>query len=215
MPLILKTITVGPFASNCVIVGCKDTKEAVIIDTGDESERILDIVNSNKSGLKVKHIILTHGHLDHIAGIKEVKESLTSSQIYLHKGDKWLYDNLVEQANKFGLEAEPPPKVDKFIEDGDTINFGKYILSVMHTPGHSPGSICLKMSDNKRDLVFSGDTLFAQGIGRYDLWCGSFEEIIHSIKTRLLTLSDDTLVYPGHGPDTTIGIERNENPFLV
>ena len=211
--MIQETIVVGQFMCNCTILACEETKEAIVIDPGDEPKKILDVIK--QLGVNVKSIIHTHAHLDHITGTRLVKEE-TEAPIAIHKDDLFLYENLVSQASNFGFDTKQPLKIDKFLKDGDTIQFGKCSLRVLHTPGHTPGSVCFRTADAKseRHRVFSGDTLFAHSIGRTDLWGGDPEQILVSIKEQLLTLDDDTLVYPGHGPKTKIGEERRKNYFL-
>ena len=208
--MLFETIPVGPFQCNCTIIGDDATKEAVIIDPGDEAERILEIVRAND--LSVKYLIHTHAHMDHIIGTRRVKEE-TGATILLHKDDEWLYQNLQMQASMFGFEVTDPLAIDSYLEDGQTVSFGDGSAQVVHTPGHSPGSVCFRMNDEK-EIVFSGDTLFAQGIGRTDLWGGSYETLIEAIHTRLLTLDDETVVHPGHGPSSTIWQEKRANPWL-
>lgn len=207
--MIHEITVVGPFMCNCSILACEKTKEAVIIDPGDEPKRILDVVRS--LGVKVKYLIHTHAHLDHIIATGDVKRE-TGSQVALHEGDQWLYDNLEKQARTFGFDAAPPPKIDLYIKDGDQIKFGEHSLKVIHTPGHTPGSVCFSIDGD--ETVFTGDTLFCRSIGRTDLWGGSYEQILDSIRIKLLALDNDALVYPGHGPTTHIGDEKKKNPFL-
>ncbi|OHB75016.1 MAG: MBL fold metallo-hydrolase [Planctomycetes bacterium RBG_16_59_8] len=209
--MIREDIVVGPFMCNCVILGCEKTREGIVIDPGDEAEEILHIVR--RLDLKIKHLVHTHGHLDHIGATAQVKAE-TGATILLNKGDLPLYESLAKQAAMFGLGVREPAPVDLFLDDGDTISFGEHTMKVIHTPGHSPGSLCFKL-DEREELLFSGDTLFQYSIGRTDLWGGSFEKIIASIKDRLLTMPDDVHVFPGHGPDTHIGAERKKNPFLA
>jgi glyoxylase-like metal-dependent hydrolase (beta-lactamase superfamily II) len=198
--------------SNCIILADLDTsREALIIDPGDEADKILSLVIKHK--LKVRYILHTHGHLDHISATRRVAEQ-TGAPIYLHREDKWLYDNLVQQASNFGLEAQDPLPLHSYLREGDKFSFGSSRIEVMHTPGHSPGSVCFLVPRKEADILISGDTLFASSIGRTDLWKGSFEQLIGSIKARLMPLPEDTLVLPGHGPQTTIGYERESNPFL-
>ncbi len=204
--MILKTLPVGPFAANCYIYASETTATGIIIDPGDEADVILQ--NVSALGLTIKHIILTHGHIDHVGALKETKEA-TGAEIDIHSEDTTaLSRDLVSRM--FGLSYPKPPPPDCRLSDGDTISFADTSLKVVHTPGHSPGSICLLT--NK--LIFSGDTLFCGGIGRSDLPGGDYRKLMHSLRTRLLALPDDTRVYPGHGPSTTIGQERRQNPFL-
>jgi len=204
--VIVKKLVVGPFASNCYIIGSESNKEGAIIDPGAEAEEILK--NVKDLGLKVKFIVLTHGHIDHVGALKEVKEA-TGAEVAIHTDDaKSLHEQSIARA--FGLSYPPPPPPDRLLNGGDSIDIGDLHFLVLHTPGHSPGGICLL----GEGVVFSGDTLFNYGIGRYDLPGGSHSHLMDSIHTKLMILPDNTIVYPGHGPDTTIGTERRGNPFL-
>lgn len=204
--MLLDSLAVGPFASNCYILGSEKTHGGIVIDPGADANEILGRIKA--LGLDIKWILLTHGHPDHTAALKSVKE-VTGGQVAIHSADaKVLGDRVM--AMLLGLGFSSPPKPDRLLSDGDVIRAGDVGLAVIHTPGHTPGSICL-LGDG---VVFSGDTLFNLGIGRSDLPGGNGEELIRSIKTGLLVLGDDTMVYPGHGPPTTIGDERRSNPFL-
>ncbi|MDD4875641.1 MAG: MBL fold metallo-hydrolase [Dehalococcoidales bacterium] len=204
--MIFKKLEVGPFASNCYIVGSKTTREGIIIDPGDEADVILNTVKDLE--LKIKYIILTHGHLDHIGALKKVKEK-TGAEIALHTNESESFQN--QTINKlFGISYPTPPPPDKLLNDGDKIDIGDLHFTVLHTPGHSLGGLCLI----EKEIVFSGDTLFNSSIGRTDLPGGNYSQLINSINTKLMTLPDNTIVYPGHGPETTIGAERRSNPFL-
>jgi glyoxylase-like metal-dependent hydrolase (beta-lactamase superfamily II) len=204
--VILKTLAVGPFAANCYILATEPAAEGVIIDPGDQANVILQ--NVSALGLSIKHIILTHGHIDHVGALKDTKEA-TGADIVIHTEDApTLSKDLVNRM--LGLTYPKPPPPDRLLDDGDIISFADISLKVLHTPGHSPGSICLLMNDH----LFSGDTLFSGSIGRSDLPGGDYTKLMHSLKTRLLMLPDDIRVYPGHGPATTIGEERKQNPFL-
>jgi len=204
--MILKKVVVGPLAANCYIVGSESNKEGMIIDPGDEAEVILK--NVKDLGLDIKSIVLTHGHIDHIGAVKEVKEA-TGAEVAIHADDaQALQENSVSAM--FGLSYPTPLPTDRLLKGGDSIDIGDLHFLVVHTPGHSPGGICLV----GEGMVFSGDTLFNYGIGRYDLPGGSYNQLMNSIHTKLTVLPDNTIVYPGHGPDTTIGTERRGNPFL-
>ena len=204
--MILERLVVGPFASNCYIVGSEQTKEGMIIDPGDEARQILKKVNDLQ--LDIKFMVITHGHVDHIGAMKEVKEA-TKAKVCVHTDDApFLQGQGV--SNVFGLSYLTPPPADRVIKDGDDINVGDLHFSVLHTPGHTPGGICLI----GQGIVFTGDTLFNYGIGRTDLFGGSHAQLLSSIHTKLMILPDDTIVYPGHGPETTIGAERRSNPYL-
>lgn len=204
--MILKKVVVGPLAANCYIVGSESSKEGMIIDPGDEAEVILRKVKD--LGLAIKFIVLTHGHIDHIGAIKEVKKA-TGAEVAIHTDEA---KSLQGQSSStlLGLAYPTPLPPDRLLQDGDSMDIGDVHFGVLHTPGHSPGGICLL----GQGVVFSGDTLFNYGIGRTDLPGGSHSQLMNSIHTKLMVLPDNTVVYPGHGPDTTIGAERRGNPFL-
>ena len=209
--MIRKTLVVGPLQCNCILLGCERTKEAVLIDPGDEAARILAEVR--QSGLTVKYLLHTHAHFDHIGATGKIKETLGAVPC-LHQEDDILFRNLPMQGRMFGMRFEEAPIVEKFIADNELLTFGDHSLEVLHTPGHSPGSVCFQLRGGNEE-VFSGDTLFQQSIGRADLWGGDTDTLIHSIKERLLTLDDEIEVQPGHGPSTKVGFERRSNPFLI
>lgn len=205
--MIIKKLEVGPIMANCYILGCKNTSEAVVIDPGDEADRILmDLAESN---LKVKYIINTHGHFDHVGANARMKKA-TGAKLMIHRDDETMLKDLSKAAASFGLRAENSPGADVYLADGDEISFGNITLTVIHTPGHSRGGICL----HTPGALFSGDTLFAGSIGRTDLPGGDYDTLIRSIKTRILGLDGQTIVYPGHGPETSIVQEERMNPFL-
>jgi len=205
--VILKKVVVGPFASNCYIVGSESGKEGMIIDPGADAKKILTSVKD--LGLDIKTILITHGHIDHVSALKEVKEA-TGAETAIHADDaQSLRDGRPAIAMLGVVYPVSPP--DRLLEDGDSVDVGELHFTVLHTPGHSPGGICLA----GEGVVFSGDTLFNYGIGRYDFPGSSGTQLMDSIRTKLMTLPDDTAVYPGHGPDTTIGAERRGNPFLL
>ncbi len=206
--MIIKTLEVGPIMANCYILGCEETKEAVVIDPGDEADRILMTLAQDK--LKVKYIINTHGHFDHVGANRALKEA-TKADLMIHAEDEPMLSELALHARSFGLDAENSPPADINISHNDEIKFGNITLKVIHTPGHSRGGVCL-LTDK---VLIAGDTLFAGSIGRTDLPGGDYETLISSIKTKLLCLDEDTVVYTGHGPSTTIGREKKINPFLT
>ena len=204
--VIIKKLVVGPFASNCYIVSSELTKEGMIIDPGDEARQILKGVKNWQ--LDIKFIVVTHGHIDHIGAVREVKEA-TGAEVGIHANDAPFLQG--QQVNMgFGSFYQTPLAADRLLKGGDNINAGDLHFLVLHTPGHSPGGICLL----GQGVLFTGDTLFNCGIGRADLPGGSHSQLLSSIHTKLMILPDDTIVYPGHGPETTIGAERRANPFL-
>ncbi len=205
--MIVKKLEVGPIMANCYILGCEKTKEAVIIDPGDDSDRIL-MALADKN-LKVKYIINTHGHFDHVGANKKMKE-VTKASIMIHVEDEPMLAQLDSAAASFGLSAENSPGADKHLEDGDEISFGEITLKVIHTPGHSRGGVCLYT----KGYLFVGDTLFAGSIGRTDLPGGDYNTLISNIKKKLFVLPGETVVYTGHGPETTLAREKESNPFL-
>ena len=208
MKLILECLVVPPFESNCWILGCSETEEAVVIDPGDAAG-ILQTFKTHQ--FTVKYLIHTHGHIDHVSATAAIQRQI-GAPVLLHEADQILLDNLTLQGTMFGLTAPPAPTVDKYICEGDEINWGQHTLSVIDTPGHSPGGVCLNLEGEQ--ILFAGDTLFQGSIGRTDLWGGDSEQLLDSIQEKLWRLDDDTIVCPGHGPRTTIGREKRENPFL-
>jgi glyoxylase-like metal-dependent hydrolase (beta-lactamase superfamily II) len=210
-PMILLTIPVGMFQCNCSILGDEEGGTAIVIDPGDEAERVAAAVAEH--GLTVTHIVHTHAHLDHIGGSAAFKR-LCPGDTRLHKGDQWLYEHLETQARMFGLQPPETVALDGNLEEGDRLPLGGSVLEVLHTPGHTPGSCCFVLEREGRQLVFSGDTLFAGGIGRTDLWGGDGRQILQSLQGKLMALDDDAEVVTGHGAGTTIGHERRTNPFL-
>ena len=209
------TLVVGPFQCNCQILVCQKTNEAIIIDAGDEYDRIKKLCTEH--GIHLKYSVHTHAHLDHIGAVKELKSDHPHAKIALHSADEKLYQNLPMQGQMFGIDYETPPPIDHFLRDEEVIRFGEHEFKVIHTPGHSPGGVCLHFKEgelSEMPTVFTGDTLFQQSIGRTDLWGGDHRQLIKSIKDRLLRLDDQTVVPPGHGPVTSIGVETKSNPFL-
>jgi len=211
--VLLEIRAVAPFCKNGFVAGCERTREAVLIDPGDEVDMLLEVVARQQ--LRVTYILLTHAHVDHVTGVARAKKAL-NAPICLHRDDKFLYDAAPQQAAMFGLHADPPPPVDHFYDLKQTLSFGDYDVKVHHTPGHCPGGVCLQIGaagTPGRDL-FVGDTLFAGSIGRTDLPGADYDTLMRSITHVLFALGDDAVVYPGHGPKTTIGQERRTNPFL-
>jgi len=211
--MILEVRAVPPFYKNGFVVGCERTHEAVVIDPGDEADELLGAVRDH--GLDVVHILLTHAHIDHVTGVGLVKEAL-DAPVYLHKDDLPLYEHTVQQGQMFGFTVQQPPPVDVFY-DLSPIHVGDYEVRVHHTPGHCPGGVCLQVGKKGEagTHLFVGDTLFAGSIGRTDLPGGNHEVLMRSITSVLFALGDAAVVHPGHGPDTTIGRERQTNPFVI
>jgi glyoxylase-like metal-dependent hydrolase (beta-lactamase superfamily II) len=205
--LLRETFPAGPFECNCSVLACGDTKDAVIVDPGGEIEKIAEIVAHYD--LAVRAIIHTHAHLDHIYCTRDIKDA-HGGEVCLHKGDAFLYDGFAMQAAMFGWKVRDTTPVERWIEHGDTITLGKRTLSVIHTPGHTPGSVCFEIEG----LLFAGDTLFRRSVGRTDLPGGDGKQLAHSIKERLYTRDPDLVVIPGHGPTTKIGDEAKANPFV-
>lgn len=197
----------GGFAENCYLVIDEASGECAVVDPGEEAGLILHKVE--REGVRPVGIWLTHAHLDHVMGVGRVRAA-TGAPVWLHAADRPLYDRVSQQAAAFGLEAEQPPVPDAAWAHGDVARVGRLTFGVRHTPGHSPGSVALV----GEGMVFSGDVLFQGSIGRTDLPGGDFETLIASIERELLVLPDATIVYSGHGPQTTIGAERRSNPFL-
>jgi len=212
--LIIRQMALGPIQANCFILGCDQTRQAVVIDPGDDADRILSSLAADR--LTVVHIINTHGHFDHVGANKRLKE-VTGADILIHSADASMLSQLSNAAAAWGLAAENSPPAERQLEDGDTITFGSHTITVLHTPGHTPGGICLytEYSDNgtRKKAVFVGDTLFSGSIGRTDFPGGNFDTLINSIRTKLFSLDDEVAVYPGHMGNTTIGDEKQTNPF--
>jgi len=209
--IFLTALPVSPFLMNCIVLGCRVTGRAALIDPGDEAERVLEV--ARKAELQVSHVLLTHGHIDHVGAVGAVKAA-TDAPVHLHRDDLPLYQQVGAQARAFGmsfLEALPTP--DVFVQDGDLLQVGALTIRVRHTPGHSPGSVCYLVEGLTPGVLVCGDVLFAGSIGRTDLWGGSYQTLMDSIGRKLMTLPDSTVVYSGHGPTTTIGEERQTNPF--
>jgi glyoxylase-like metal-dependent hydrolase (beta-lactamase superfamily II) len=205
--MILERLTVGAIEANCYLVGDETTKEGLVIDPGADAELIISRIR--QLGLKIKYIILTHGHFDHTAATGAVKEA-TGAVLAVHQGDlELLNDDSLPRL--IGFSATPVPAPEMILQGWEDLSIGEMKFTVLHVPGHSPGGIALY----GQDTVFTGDALFAGGIGRTDLPGGDYNTLIDSLNTRLLALDDAIKVYPGHGPDTTIGDERRGNPFLV
>lgn len=222
--MILAAAADGPFQKNGYVLGCERTKAAVYIDPGDEVEQLLGFIA--EQGLQVSHILLTHAHVDHVSGVAEAKRRL-QAPIYLHRADQELYDNAARQGALFGIQVEQPPPVDQYYGGHTPITFGDYLVEVHHTPGHAPGGVCLAVSrsasrkpqaaspEQEAPSLFVGDNLFAGSIGRTDLPGGDYDVLMKAITEVLFAFPDESIVYSGHGPETTIGRERRSNPFVL
>jgi len=212
--MLIETQAAGPFMQNGFIVACDESREAVIIDPGDGVRDLLAFAERNT--LTIRHILLTHAHVDHVTGVGAAKRAL-NVPIYLHRDDLFLYERAVESGAMFGLHVEAPPPIDVFYSPGQVIGFGSCEARAHHTPGHCPGGVCLQIGTRGQpgNDLFVGDTLFAGSIGRTDLPGGDYNTLIASIRNVLFAFGDAARVYPGHGPATTIGRERKSNPFLI
>lgn len=210
--MIVESFPVGLLQCNCVVLGDPETKEAIVVDPGDELEKVLEALG--RHGLSCRAILNTHTHIDHVGANRALRER-TGARLMLHEADLPLYDNLRVQSEWMGgmLPAPERASVDEHVQQGDRVRAGGIEVEVLHTPGHTPGSLCFHLGST--ELLLSGDTLFAGSIGRTDLWGGDYDQELRSIRTRLLALGDRTRVIPGHGPETTIGLERRRNPFLA
>ena len=215
MGLIRRSFPVGQLGCNCSIVVCPETREALVVDPGDEAPRILEALAAD--GATAVKIIHTHAHFDHVLGTGDVA-ARTGADVLLHADDRWLYDNVPLQLSMFGMpppRGAPPPPLTRELRDDEALAFGRREARALHTPGHTPGSMCFYLEHaGEQPLLFAGDTLFRRSIGRTDLWGGSVEAIGRSIRERLLTLPDDTVVVCGHGPETTVAAEREDNPYV-
>lgn len=206
--MIFEILMVNNFGVNCYILGCPETKEAMVVDPGGNADAILECVDSHD--LKVTCIVNTHGHIDHIMANREVKER-TGATLRIHKDDAVMLEKAGDQSMAMlGVEITSPG-ADSFIEDGEIIKIGNIEVEVIHTPGHSPGGVCLKAGSR----LITGDTLFAQGIGRTDIRGGDVKALMNSIKERIITLDDETEIFPGHGPASKVGLEKKGNPFIT
>ena len=207
--MIHEIFPVGPLQCNCSIIGDETTREAMVIDPGDDIEDILSLIS--KHNLQVKQIVITHAHIDHVGGAMKLRAA-TGAPILLNQNDYALLKMLDVQAAWVGMASPGKVEIDQSLAQADTVKAGSLVANVIHTPGHTEGSVCLYFPAEKK--LIAGDTLFAGSIGRTDLPGGSFEKIIRSLHQKVLALPDETVVVPGHGPLTTIGEERESNPFL-
>jgi hydroxyacylglutathione hydrolase len=205
--MIIKRLVVGHLSANCYIVGSENTHDGMVIDPGGNGEEIKDAITD--SGLLIKIIVLTHGHSDHIAALYEIQD-MTGAEVAIHIEDADFLEGRGAFSSQFGISYRTPHPPDRLLREGDTIEIGDLDFTVIHTPGHTPGCICLRHDD----IVFTGDTLFRSGIGTTLMPGSSRSQLIKSIKTRLMVLPDNTVLYPGHGRDTTIGAERRDNRYV-
>ena len=205
--MILRMLVVGPIQANCYVLGCERTKEAAVIDPGGDVDKIL--MSLAKDKLRCAYIMNTHGHFDHTGDNKRLKE-VTGAKLVIHRADAPMILQQGSNGSLWGMEVEDSPPPDLYVEEGDVISFGDISLQVLHTPGHSPGGTSL-LTDK---IVFVGDTLFAGSIGRTDLPGGDYETLIRNVKEKIFPLGDDVVIYPGHGPKTTVGREKRHNPFF-
>jgi hydroxyacylglutathione hydrolase len=211
--MLIETRAAAPFYKNGFLVSCGGSPEAILIDPGDEVEDLLDLVEARR--LSVGLILITHGHMDHVSGVARAKRA-TGARIGVHRDDLFLYDAAVQQGRAFGYRLEQPPPPDFTLDTGSPLNAGACEIHVHHTPGHSPGGVCLRIGGpgDEDTHLFVGDTLFEGSIGRTDLPGGDYATLMRSIREVLLAFGDAAIVHPGHGPATTIGRERETNPFL-
>jgi glyoxylase-like metal-dependent hydrolase (beta-lactamase superfamily II) len=210
--MVVETFPVGPLACNCTVVADERSGEAIVVDGGDGVDDVVAVLE--RSGWQAKLLLHTHAHIDHIGDLGRLR-ALTGAAGLLHPADLPLYQTLAWQARWLGIDRVPPiVALDGELRDGELLRIGSMRFEVLHTPGHTPGSVCFAIHEGDSIRLLTGDTLFAGSIGRWDLGGTSMEDIVHSIKTKLLSYADPTPVVPGHGPFTTIGVERRSNPYL-
>ena len=207
--MIFETIVVGPLGVNCFILGDRESNEGVVVDPGADGDEVLAAVK--RHGLKIKYVVNTHGHFDHVGANRQVVEA-TGGELLIHPDDLTLLTMASRSGQKYGLRVEDSPAPSGHLGDGTRLEFGASSIQVLHTPGHTQGGCCLYLAGE--NLVITGDTLFAESVGRTDLPGGDHAQLIAAIKTKLMPLPDDTVVWPGHGPSSTIGRERRTNPYL-
>ena len=203
-----QTFAVGSMQCNCSILTCPHTNKAIVVDPGGD----IDEIKSRLGDARVKCILITHAHFDHVLAARDLQEA-TGAPIYLHRADRWLYRIMPLQYKIFGVKGfRRPPKISSYLRDGDKVQVGAMTLTVMHTPGHTPGSVCYHC--RKHRLLIAGDTLFKGAVGAWQYPGGSLNQLVASVTDKVMQLPDDTVVVPGHGEETTIGAERAENPYL-
>lgn len=205
--MVIKELVVGPLECNCYLIVDEHTKETLVIDPGDEPDRIIDLVHENS--LQVKYIVCTHAHFDHVGAISDIKQE-TGAPIIIHQDEREIYRSIREQAVLWGFEIDDLPEPDMFVSEGNELEIGGLRFKILHTPGHTPGGICLF----GEGVLVTGDTLFAGSVGRTDLFGGKLDSLKDSFK-RLMSLPDQIKILPGHGPETTIGREKKENFFSL
>ena len=206
--MIFKSLVVGQLEVNCFILACEGTREGIVVDPGEKIDAILQFVREND--IRVVEIVATHGHFDHIGRVASLKEA-TGAPFAVHKADEAMVEGLTDIAGFFGIPTDQAPTIDRFFDEGDTITFGNRTLGIVHVPGHAPGNVAFTWPGH----AIVGDTVFAGSIGRTDFENSDHQTLIESIRTKILTLPDDTVLHPGHGPDTTVDREKRTNPFLV
>lgn len=205
--MILHQLSVGPLQVNCFLVGCPETRDAMVVDPGEEGARILHL--ARRENLNIRAVVNTHGHFDHIGANGQLVEE-TGAELMIHADDVPLLRNASSHAGAYGLSVNSSPEPDRLLKHGDQFKVGNLAFEVFHVPGHSPGGIALLCKGH----LFVGDVLFAGSIGRTDLPGGDFDQLVEGVRERLFSLPDETIAHPGHGPDTTIGRERRMNPFV-
>ena len=206
--MILKEYISGPIEANNYLLVDEETKEGALIDCSEMKQEIVD--DANALGANIKYILLTHGHFDHVLKVNEMKKAL-GAKVYIHKSDVFMLENINQIMSLFGMNQKvEPPEYDELVEDGQELPLGNTKIKILHTPGHSEGGVCYLVDDK----LFSGDTLFRESVGRTDLYGGNFKTLLNSVKGVLFNLDDDINVYPGHGPSSTIGHEKNYNQFI-
>jgi hydroxyacylglutathione hydrolase len=208
----VEMITVGPFQSNCFVVACEETGDAMLVDAGDDGDLILSTVE--RLNVDVKMIVNTHAHIDHVSALAVVAGAL-KVPVLMHKNEQPLYEMIPQQAAMFGLPAPALVKIDRYVTGGEELSIGKFVAEVVESPGHSPGGICLVFRGASPPCVFVGDVLFQGSIGRTDLFGANHRTMMATLKNVVMQLPDAMVVYPGHGPETTIGREKRSNPFLL